>query len=228
VISFIAFGSVGPEVGGVHQRLIELGYSLDTHELARETFGMSTDAAIRNFQRDQGLKPDGVVGPFTAARLDSPVIKGFADPGWRCSPSTAPANVRAAIAAAVGDIGRAEEPNGSNDGPMLKKYDTRGAPWCALAVSTWLRNAEGGCPFGRQSSSWTIYEWAKQRGMLIDVAQPGDVGLILRGDRRGHALLIGEILPDGRLCTIEGNSGNAVRGKVRARDTLTAIARVIR
>ena len=34
------------------------------------SFGPITEAAVRRFQRDNGLVPDGIVGPDTWARLD--------------------------------------------------------------------------------------------------------------------------------------------------------------
>jgi hypothetical protein len=58
-------GDTGPAVELVQSRLRELGYFRGVES----GFGPDTMAAVRRFQRDQGLSPDGVVGPRTRARL---------------------------------------------------------------------------------------------------------------------------------------------------------------
>lgn len=57
----------GSAVGGVQVTLAEAGYG---ETLAGDGyFGPATDAAVRQFQSDNGLEPDGIVGPLTWAEL---------------------------------------------------------------------------------------------------------------------------------------------------------------
>jgi len=66
-------GDKGAEVGAVQQQLHDLGYhdsrgnliGVDNH------FGPTTEAAVKAFQTDHGLKPDGVAGPATQQQLHS-------------------------------------------------------------------------------------------------------------------------------------------------------------
>lgn len=57
----------GDDVLEVQQKLIARGYTITGS--ADGTFGKKTDAAVRQFQADQGLAVDGVVGPKTWAAL---------------------------------------------------------------------------------------------------------------------------------------------------------------
>lgn len=154
-----------------------------------------------------------------------PAPKRDIDPGWRYDLADVPAALVEVVKAAVGDIGRREDPDGSNDGPDLAKYRTGGLPWCAYALGVWYSLADGGCPWGRLGSAYKLHAWAVKHGRLLGVApvlRPGDVALDLRvvdhgGNRRisGHVALIVHVLPDGRICTVGGNEGNRVRGRVR-------------
>jgi metacaspase-1 len=58
-------GDRGPAVARLQRLLVERGYSVTVDEI----FGQRTDAAVRAFQRTQGLDADGVVGPLTWAAL---------------------------------------------------------------------------------------------------------------------------------------------------------------
>jgi len=58
--------STGPEVSEVQQALEAAGFY--SHGIDG-IFGIETEAAVRSFQRREGLTPDGVVGPSTAAQL---------------------------------------------------------------------------------------------------------------------------------------------------------------
>ena len=55
-------------VGWLQNRLIELGYSVGKSGVDR-SFGPDTDKAVRQFQKDKGLKVDGYVGPNTYKAL---------------------------------------------------------------------------------------------------------------------------------------------------------------
>lgn len=56
------------QVKGQQRRLSMLGYELGNPD---GTFGEKTDRAALNFQADQGLEPDGVVGNNTQSKLKS-------------------------------------------------------------------------------------------------------------------------------------------------------------
>jgi murein L,D-transpeptidase YcbB/YkuD len=59
-------GARGPEVTRLQQRLHQLGYSPGPVD---GIFGAQTEQAVRRFQQDRGLVPDGVVGPATRTAL---------------------------------------------------------------------------------------------------------------------------------------------------------------
>ena len=119
-----------------------------------------------------------------------------------------------ALAAAQTQIGQAEQPPGSNDGPAIGMYRSAvegaypGAPWCAYFVS-WVA-AQAGAPIGDRGqglgSVAAITEWAGRTGRLVTQPQPGD--LILFGTE--HVGIVQSVNPDGTLTTVEGNASNAV------------------
>lgn len=57
---------VGDDVASLQDRLLELGYDAG---YADAVFGERTEAALRQFQRDYGLVPDGTCGPLTLRAL---------------------------------------------------------------------------------------------------------------------------------------------------------------
>jgi len=119
-----------------------------------------------------------------------------------------------ALAAAQTQIGQAEQPPGTNDGPAIAMYRSAvegaypGAPWCAYFVS-WAA-AQAGAPIGDRGqglgSVAAITDWASRTGRLVADPQPGD--LILFGTR--HVGIVQSVNPDGTLTTVEGNASNAV------------------
>lgn len=58
----------GPCVGWVQRRLKQLGYAPGPTDCI---FGVRTEAAVKQFQKDRGLVVDGIVGPKTWAALKS-------------------------------------------------------------------------------------------------------------------------------------------------------------
>ncbi|MEL1133639.1 glycosyl hydrolase family 18 protein [Desulfitobacterium sp. THU1] len=62
-------GSRGSDVSEVQARLSELGYLPGPID---GIFGVRTEAAVKQFQRDRGLIPDGIVGPLTYNALFQP------------------------------------------------------------------------------------------------------------------------------------------------------------
>lgn len=61
----LKIGSKGPDVKELQQLLNSKGYSL----IVDGDFGPSTQAAVKNFQRANGLTDDGIVGPKTWEKL---------------------------------------------------------------------------------------------------------------------------------------------------------------
>lgn len=61
-------GSKGAEVTELQKKLTQLGYSVG---ITNGNFGPTTEAAIRNFQKDHGLKVDGLAGEKTIKELKS-------------------------------------------------------------------------------------------------------------------------------------------------------------
>ena len=58
---------VGDDVALLQQRLLDMGFDPGRCD---GIFGRQTDAAVREFQRNVGLLPDGTVGPMTLRALD--------------------------------------------------------------------------------------------------------------------------------------------------------------
>lgn len=62
----LRFGSTGAEVARLQDALRGRGFNPGASD---GSFGRATEAAVVAFQRSEGLLPDGVVGPRTAAAL---------------------------------------------------------------------------------------------------------------------------------------------------------------
>lgn len=219
-----------PDVGKLQQDLVEAGERVEVSELASSTLGPSTVEAVRSFQRKhrdavgRPLAVDGLVGPSTLWALAHQGASGLggAPEGWRRDPA---GEAEPVVAAAIADVGRREDPDGSNDGPDLRKFRTGGSPWCALAASTWW--AEAGSPFGRLAAVWAIHDWALKNGRIVPSdapVRPGDLFLILRAGGHGHVGLVVGVEGD-RLSCVEGNSGNAVRQRIRYRADVQDVVR---
>lgn len=138
-------------------------------------------------------------------------------------PGGPPAGAPAIVAAAEGEVGQSEQPPGSNDSPRIAMYRqaTAGSgvgPWCAYFVSWAAR--QGGSPLGDHGEGFgsvdQLYAWAQRTGRAVPngpgvVPRPGD--LIVFNE---HIGLVENVLPDGRIQTIEGNSSNRVSRNVHA------------
>lgn len=63
-------GSKGQKVKDLQTKLVSLGYSVGSYGIDGD-FGKATEAAVKQFQRDHDLTPDGIVGPKTYAALET-------------------------------------------------------------------------------------------------------------------------------------------------------------
>ena len=139
----------------------------------------------------------------------------------------------AIVQAAESQVGQAEQPPGSNDGPAVAAYRSAvagavpGAPWCAYFASWAARAAgtpigDGGAGIGSVAG---ITDWAARTGRLLAPGTPPAPGdLILFGDR--HVGIVESVAPDGTLTTIEGNEANAVTRRTRMPSEPTGFVRL--
>jgi hypothetical protein len=128
---------------------------------------------------------------------------------------------QAIVQLAQGEVGQAEFPPGSNDSPRIAEYRkaTAGSgvgPWCAYFTS-WLAN-QAGMPLGDSGQGFgrvdDVYAWAQRVGRAVPngpgaTPRPGD--LIVWDE---HIGVVEQVLPDGRIQTIEGNSSDQVKRNV--------------
>ena len=239
----IIFGMSGTAVGEIHQMLLEANEQIDAAELRAQTFGPSTKAAVLDFQsshvdpKGRPLTQDGLVGPVTFASLKNPrePVERFTADGWRIDLNECRPQERIVVETAVSQIGVKEDPPGSNRGPKIDLYTGKewfGSPWCMLWISWCWQYAEGGSPFGKLASAYKIKTWGEKNGRILPVdepSRPGDIGVIMRAQGRGHVVLVtGAETPGEKLRCCEANCGNAIRATLRDRSAFTCIVRPLK
>ncbi len=179
-------------------------------------------ALARIEQIEQALVPQpAATSPAAAASVAAPTATAamasatVAGPSFASLLSTASGSPMTTIAA--GELGQAEQPPGSNDSPRVAQYRlaTAGSgvgPWCAYFVSWVARQA--GVPLGDHGEGFgsvdQLYAWAQRTGRAVAnapgvVPRPGDLIVF-----HEHVGIVEQVLPDGRIQTIEGNSSDRV------------------
>jgi hypothetical protein len=183
---------------------------------------------------DAGLQAANV--PAALSGLYGGQATGTSGVSGASGPSSAAAGGGPAmVSIAATQIGQAEQPDGSNNGPAISTYRTAttgamaGEPWCAYFVSWVARQA--GTPLGDQGQGFgavsQIWSWAQEHGRAITngpgvVPQPGD--LIVFGGQ--HVGIVDKVLPNGDIQTIEGNYSNKVSQVVRSPTEATGYVRM--
>ncbi|MHC4390946.1 MAG: peptidoglycan-binding protein [Planctomycetota bacterium] len=226
--NYIRSGSSGPEVRAMQEALNASG--IEPQLEVNGTCGPEMEAAIRTFQQQNGCAVDGIVGPETMGALDAklglPVQSGpraFGGGGGNASyPVTgaapvAPgeANRNGALQAATSQMG-VREASGNNDGVPAQRYSNgRNVPWCANFVSWSFRQAGTPLP-GNQvaiGSCDTMMNELKNQGSYFNrgqgTPQPGDVIFFGTPGDSTHVGIV-ESVTNGKVNTVEGNSGNRV------------------
>jgi cell wall-associated NlpC family hydrolase len=193
---------------------------------AATTFASQLQGAMTaNVAGATGVAPGAAIGSSSPLGLASPISAGVGTSQ----------GAGAIVQIAESQVGRAEQPPGSNDGPAIATYRTAtvgaaaGEPWCAYFVSWVARQA--GIPLGDQGQGFgyvgDIWNWAQQTGHAIPNGpgvrpQPGD--LILFGDH--HVGIVENVLPNGSIQTIEGNYSDQVSRVVRGAGEATGYVRL--
>jgi hypothetical protein len=138
------------------------------------------------------------------------------------------------VAAAAGEVGQAESPPGSNNSARIAMYRSATAgnpgpgPWCGYFVSWAAKQA--GVPImdhGQGSGSVdAIYAWAQHAGRAETagsgyVPKPGDLIVFNQ-----HIGIVENVLPGGRIQTIEGNYSDKVSRNTRSRSEAVGFVRM--
>ncbi len=144
------------------------------------------------------------------------------------------------IETAVGEIGKTENPPGSNMNEYGERYGWNGVPWCVQFLwDSFDRGGERAAFFGgaKTASCGILMQYYKEQGQLVPVkeAQRGDIGFFnfSGGKAPEHCGLIIEGRP-GYVISVEGNTtatggsednGGAVAEKMRGYAYIVGVAR---
>ncbi|MGN6187573.1 MAG: CHAP domain-containing protein [Conexibacter sp.] len=181
-------------------------------------------ALARIDQIERALVPQpAATAPSAAASVAAPTATAAAasvgSPSFASMLGSASGSPMTTIASA--EVGQAEQPPGSNDSPRIAQYRTATAgsgvgPWCAYFVSWVARQA--GTPLGDHGEGFgsvdQLYAWAQRAGRAVPngpgvVPRPGDLIVF-----HEHIGIVEQVLPDGRIQTLEGNSSDRVSRNV--------------
>jgi hypothetical protein len=177
-------------------------------------------ALARIEQIERALVPQpAATSPSSAAVAAPAATSPVASASFASVLGNASASPMTTIASA--EVGQAEQPPGSNDSPRIAQYRTATVgsgvgPWCAYFVSWVARQA--GTPLGDHGEGFgsvdALYAWAQRAGRAVPngpgvVPRPGD--LVVWDE---HVGIVEQVLPDGRIQTLEGNSSDRVSRNV--------------
>lgn len=108
-------------------------------------------------------------------------------------------------------LGDTEEPLGSNDGYWVRKFQSStGAyrlPWCVSFLQYCIKNTLGYTIADDTAGVFYLVSWARKKGYLKPVAEPGLLVAFLNG--AGHIGIV-ESVNGEVMTTIEGNHSNMV------------------
>jgi hypothetical protein len=189
---------------------------------------MSIDTAIARVVQLQSLlapPPAPAPPPVTTAFASALHTAGVAPaaPAAALPAAGGTSAGQAALAAAQGEVGQAEQPPGSNDSPRIAQYRqaTAGAgvgPWCAYFVSWAAR--EAGAPIGDSGQGHglvdDVWSWGQRSGKALPAGTAPSPGDLIVWDE--HIGIVESVGADGSIKTIEGNSSNMVARRTYGSD----------
>jgi hypothetical protein len=144
---------------------------------------------------------------------------------------------RRALAEALRHVGVRESPPGSNHTMFGRWFGTDGVPWCAIFASYCFDVGAGlvlcrgwpGAGVGPRGVAYvpTLAAWLRATGREVDDPKPGDIVVFdWDGGLPDHAGIVIRPLADGRIATVEGNSGDQVQRQTRARVHVALFGRI--
>jgi hypothetical protein len=210
----------GRDVAAIQEKLTALGYAPGVVD---GIYGPTTAAAVRAYQRDNGLEVDGVVGPETRKALRDTREPRRRVPIKRRSSAIG----RKALREAVKHIGKKERPMNSNRCEFGRWFGVDGVPWCNTFVSfcfakganyTICQGFRGagvyakGCTYVPTTEAW-LRATGMWRGRTTPLA--GDIAIFnWDGGVADHIGIVEKYLGGGKFNAIEGNTsvGNDSNG----------------
>lgn len=253
-------GAKGPVVTQLQQRLVALGQGIQ----ADGDYGDKTTAAVRAFQAEQKLPVTGVIDPITRGHLlgtrtatvpvdlieaEKARLRGILEVQLASLPATQQAKVRPVLEQAIRSVG-IRESWGPNQGPevnvITEGFSDPKAPWCALAVSYWVKTGTGAqswrdVPWGFQNASSMYFgQWGEKQHRVLSNSGPAPVGAIMVMERAGsgsdaagggggaasrfaqrpgHTALVLQDLGD-QVMTIDGNVSDTCKACTRKKSGL--------
>ena len=237
-------------IGDESQAVAEMQTRLNAHGWrvnADGIFGPITADPLTDFQAAQDLTPDGICGPRTWAALLTGTThqltitaenEGRLELLKMIDMSMEAPRIEV-IREAISDLNCRENPSGSNEGDeiyhLVNGYNEHwrifgdSPPWCAIAVSWWIRRAVKArawedAPFTKWYGAVTqIMRWSQIHEVYGTNPLPGSVFMMGRlgsgSDRTsrinaGHCGIVVASLGDSFI-SIEGNTGNQVASRRR-------------
>jgi hypothetical protein len=174
-------GDKGEKVKLIQEWLCLHGF----HVAIDNDFGPATERSVGEFQKKKGLKPDGVVGKGTFAKLIRPMTEAL-------KPVPADGKSLGIMAVTYAEQHLKQSPleiGGQNRGPWVRLYMSGNEgpdwPWCAGFASFILRQAaetlEVPLPIKTSVSCDVLAEQAKQKKIFLPEAKAGNVKPVTPG-----------------------------------------------
>lgn len=228
-------GSVDAALGVLVERLRAQGF---WSVAPPSRFDTQLEAAVKHFQESHlgpdgvFLQVDGVVGERTWWALDNPSGAAQRSAILPSIPAGLGPKRTRILQVALDEHARgvAEDPDGSNRGPLLDKYlpewartGARGPAWCCYFYSWVVKEALSVYPLGvPEGSCAKARVRAVRRGLWTpktvrrDRPLPGDAFVFDHGGGHGHIGFVLRVSADGsQINTVEGNAGNRVKVGLR-------------